>query len=583
MENTPLTRAKIYDRCKDDFALFVEHVIGLNNEPFHDEIDRALGNPMHKKIAISFPRGHGKSTHLSVAYPLWRIAKDHNLRILLVSATAQVSQSFMTEMIGHIERNAEYQAFALHIDPYKKGVVPKMKNYAKMRENWSGGSIVVEREDLNLKDPTINAVGLFGSILSKRADIIIGDDIVNQENSATESQRQKTIDWIYTTVLPVLIPGGTFAYLGNTWHVDDLVARLLKDPQFDFKQKMPAIKHESIRPDLWEHWAGLILDEQFDLATRRAMAEAFYNEHHDLMMEGVEVLWPSRYPYKELYLMRMANSYAFARMYQCDPSNRPDQDFKEEWLEMALKKGELYRLQENTRDGFTFDITTEGVDLAISEDSRSDDTVLLTIDHVLYSKDPNIRVGDIFLRNIVRGKMSPSKVREAIKHDYEVHRPNGIRVETVGYQEAIKRDLDEQGIPVRGYKTGVEKRDPFMGINRLAVLFENGRIILPFDISDQRTYTLITMLLNELRAYPDGHTGDSLMALWFAHSEMLDIIGDRILVPMASGDPVNVDPPDMSTPELRAPLEKKADQAMILEQQAELDQFRQMMGGFWRG
>ncbi|MDE2106085.1 MAG: hypothetical protein KGL39_53170 [Patescibacteria group bacterium] len=581
-EQDKKTFVELYDFCRDDFKSFMEAIIGLKNEPFHNDIDDAISNPLHKKVAISASRGHGKSAHLSIGFPAWLVAKDHNLRILLISSTAQVSKSFLSEVIGHIDRNEEYKKFAMHIDPMHKGVVPRMKNWAKMRENWSGDSVTIERDQLNLKDPTINAVGLFGSILSKRADVIICDDIVNQENSATEAQRQKTIDWIYTTVMPVLVPGGVFVYLGNTWHQDDLVARLMKDPQFDYKKKMPAIISESKHPELWERWAQFILDESFEVAERRLHAEEFYRAHQQEMDEGVQVLWPSRYSYQTLYLIRLANPYAFARMYQCDPSDRPDQRFKDAWLEAACKKGSKLKLQLGKRDNMEVDITTEGVDLAISEESGSDDTVHLIIDRVKYSKVENVKPGDIVIREIVRGKFTPNQVKENIKEHYNNVRPDGIRVETVGYQEAIQRDLDDAGVPVHGYKTGGEKKDPYIGINSLAIYAELGKLVLPFDNTDPRTIMLVSQLINEMRAFPDGHTGDSLMALWFAFSEMRDLTGDRVVVPSIQGNPINVDPPNLKDPEVRKPLEKKADQALMLEQQAEQQQFARMMGGMWR-
>lgn len=575
-----LTKADFYTEARDDFKSFVECVIGLDNEPFHNEIDDNMANPLHKKIVISFPRGHGKSTHLSVAYPLWKIAKNHNLRILLISATANVSKSFLTEIIGHVDRNEEYKAFSTFIDPMGKGVVPRMKNYAKMRENWSGDSIVIERETLNLKDPTINAVGLFGSILSKRADIIICDDIVNQTNSATEDQRLKTVDWIYTTVLPVLIPGGVFMYLGNTWHMDDLVARLMKDPQFDYKKRMPAIQSESLHPELWFQWASIILDEAIELAERRMRAEEFYLTNKTMMDEGVKVLWPSRYSYKELYLMRLANPYAFARMYQCDPSNRPNQKFKDEWLDRACKRGEKLRLQLEPRPGFDMQLTTEGIDLAISLETSADDTCKLILDRVKYSNIPGVKVGDIVLRDIDRGKFTPNQVKNKIKDDYEKLRPDGIRVETVAYQEAIQRDLDEMGVPIHGYHTGGEKKDPYIGINSLAIYFELDKVIFPYDQSDPRTIQLVSQLMNEMRAFPDGHTGDSLMAFWFAFSEMRDLMGDRMIVPSFTGNPLLVDPPDLNDPKVLEVENKKADDKLIDFQKEENEVFQSMMGGF---
>ena len=579
---TEISNAQLYSFCRDDFKSFMEAIVGLKNEPFHNELDDNISSVDHRKIAISAARGHGKSAHISIGLPLWLMANNHNLRILLISSTAQVSKSFLSEVVGHIDRNDEYKLYSKFVDPMQLGVIPRVKNWAKMREHWSSDSIVIDRDQLNLKDPTINAVGLFGSILSKRADVIICDDIVTQENSATEIQRKKVIDWIYTTIMPVLVPGGQFIYLGNTWHQDDLVARLMHDPQFDYKKKMAAIISESTHPELWERWAQFIMDESHEIVERRMNAEEWYRANQAAMDEGVKVLWPTRYPYSELYLMRLANPYAFARMYQCDPSDRPDQRFKDAWLDAACKKGKNLRLGLGKRENFEMEIVTEGVDLAISEESGSDDTALLILDKVKYSKVEGIKMGDIIVRDIIRGKMSPNQVKENIKSHHEQVKPDGIRVETVAYQEAIQRDLDEMGVPVRGYKTGGEKKDPFIGINSLAIYAELGKLVLPFDNTDPRTINLISQLVNEMRAFPDGHTGDSLMALWFAFSEMRDLTGDRIVVPSATANPLNVVPPNLKDPAIRKPLEKKADLDEIFKQE-ERDAYRQMMGGIGWG
>jgi hypothetical protein len=586
MEELP----EILELCRNDFKSFVEIILGLKNEDFHNEVDDAISNDLFLQEVITIARGSGKSKHISIAYPLWLIAKNHNIRILLVSATASVTQSFLSEIVTNIERNKQYRAFAKYVDKKENGsetgVVPKMKNYSKAIQDWSGNSITIERKELNLKDPTIHAVGLFGSILSKRADVILIDDACTQENTTTEEQRKKIHEWIVTTVKPVLVPGGKFIYLGNTWHQDDTVARFLKDPLFDFKLKLKSIIHEPDNPALWEQWAKIRTDEANEPIARIQGAEKFYEDNKVEMEKGVKVLWPSRFPYKFLYLERMSNPYAFARMYQCDPTDRPDQKFKDAWLEEATRKGKAFKLQDERRDGFIMELTTVGVDLAVSEKDTSDDTVLFTIDIVKSAAVTDVvKVGDIIVRNIKRGKYTPNQTKEMIRTEYEKNQVDGIRLETVGYQEAMQRDLDDMGVPVHGYKTGAEKRDPFIGINSLAIYFEQGKVILPYDNTDPRTISLVSQLLNELRAWPDGHTGDSLMAFWFSFSEMRDLRGGRIYVPEIETvkDPI-LTAQQMRDPVLRKPEEKKADREEIgkqLERTEEQAFFREAMGGFW--
>lgn len=520
----------------DNFSVFTSEVIGFNNAQFHNEMDDIISKKLYKKICIALPRGHGKTSHLSIAYPLWEIAKDHNVRILLVSSTAEVARSFMTEIRSHIENNQRYQLWAKSLDPHGRGVTPKLRTGKKREEHWSGDSIIIGRDDLKLKDPTINAIGLFGSILSRRADIIIVDDLCNQENSATEEQRQKVKDWLYTTLLPVLVPGGRFIYLGNTWHIDDLMSNLLKDTQFDMRKRMPAIAHESRHQALWEEWANIHLNENLTPEEKKAQSESFYFRHKEEMDDGVEVLWPERYPYSELYMMRLSNPYSFARMYQCDPSIRPNQKFLETDIEKALTKGRDLVLQDAPRASIETEYTASGLDLAISLKDDSDDTVLLCIDMVKYDCG-DIKRGDYIVRNIDRGKFHPNEITDKVRsHDATV-RPIGIRVESNGFQEMMVRDLEDHNILITAYKTGGEKNDPNIGVHSLSVLLSRGKLILPFSNRDARTRRLITQLVNEMRAYPDGHTGDSLMALWFAFSEIRDYTANKIIIPSGTYNP----------------------------------------------
>jgi len=523
----------ILETSKNSFKFFMRAIIGLENPPFLNDLDDILSDTIYKKVVAAYPRGHGKSTHLSIGYPLWRIAKDRNLRIMLVSNTATVAQAFLRGVMNHIESNEKYKAFAEYCSPYGQTVLPKIKiiSSRKMEERWSSQAITVDRDDISLKDPSIQALGLFGSIISKRADIIVADDIVDQKNSETEEQREKIKDWLYTTLLPCLIPGGQFIYLGNTWHANDLVQDLLRDPQFEFRQRLKAIIEEPPRQDLWQNWAKIRLDDSIEPHARMEKAEIFLTNNKKDMMEGSKVLWPDRMPYPDLYLLRLSNSYSFARMYQCDPMSRPDQKFEEIWLSKAKEKGKDLVLQDAPRDGLTMDYTTSGLDLAISLKDTADDTVLFTLDRVKYGNDV-IKTGDFVIRNIKRGKFTPNEVRLMVKSHNDLVKPIMIRVESVAYQQSMVNDLIDLGmINIRGYKTGGEKNDPEVGVNSIAVLLEIGKFVIPYNMQDPRTIELCSKLVDEMRSWPDGHTGDSLMALWFAYLEMRDLSGKRFIIP----------------------------------------------------
>ncbi len=592
MEQAKLNQDKypqLVKECFDNFKLFVRDIMGRDNQPFHDELDDDISqkfdasSPAFQMIkrffaVFTYPRDHGKSSHLSIAYPLWRIAKNHNIRILLISRTSNVAEGFLSSVVTNIERNERYKEWAEDINAKGQGVVPQLKASRNQIEDWSGKQITVKRDDTTLKDPTITATGLFGQILSRRADLIILDDVVDQQNSMTELQRQKVIDWIETTVLPVLVPGGTMIYLGNTWHADDVVSKFMKDPRFIVQKRQGAIIEEATDKELWEKWGSIMLNITVPPKERFNQAQEFYLANKTVMDAGTKVLWPERYPYSRLYFERLLNPFVFARMYQCDPTNRPNQVIKDEWIERALKKGHNMRFQDKPHPKNYLACSAGGMDLAISLEEAADDSCLLYLDLVKHGYD-GIEDGDYIIRQINRGKFTPNEQRTKAKVAWAEHGLQTIRVESVGYQKSLTIDLANEGVPVRSYHTGSEKFDPEIGINSLAVALELGKVVIPSDPTDPRTIMLASQLANEMRAFPDGHTGDALMALWFAYSEIRELVGGRIIFPESNLNTIKDSPP-VQTAEQRVDLEKEADIAMIKQQEAERSGFDKFVGVF---
>ncbi|MDE1924956.1 MAG: hypothetical protein KGH79_02125 [Patescibacteria group bacterium] len=516
----------------ENLPVFTSEIMSFDQENagFHDEIDGYFSNPYMKNIAVAISRGHGKTNHLAIALPAWAMALDHDIRILLVSSTGELSRKSLGAIIDIVERNPRYRAWAKIIDEKHVGVRPRRRARQNRDENWSADSITIERDVVAMRDATVEAVGLFGPVLSRRSDIIIVDDVCTQENSASEEQRQKVKDYFRQSLLPTLVPGGRVIVIGTPWHEDDLMSELLKDPQFQVKKRLAAIQHESTRRDLWDEWANIHLDESLSPEEQSAKARAFRDEHRAEMDRGVEVLWPERFPYEDLYLKRVADPFSFARMYMCDPTIRPNQKFSEKDIEIALAKGKNLVLQDEERVEFDLDFAAGGLDLAASLEAWADDSALLVLDRVRHgNKALGINDGDYVLRQIHRGKFSPNENRNlTARIGISL---TAVRVETNGMQELMYQELRDMGVPVTSFKTGKEKFDPAIGVTALAILFEQHKIILPFDPKDPRTRRLVSQLVNELRAFPDGHTGDSLMAFWFAYSEIRDRIAGRIIIP----------------------------------------------------
>lgn len=194
--------------------------------------------PKHnKKIMILAPRSHSKSTVFTVNYPLKEIVSNPNVRIVIVSNTAENAEAFLREIKAHIER--EDNTKPVDFVSVHGVLVPRFQ------EKWTDKAIIVQRSDLRLKDPTVSAVGSGGSILSRRADIIICDDILNPENTRTPEQRAKVKSWFHEVLMPVLVPTGRLIVVGTLWHDQDLYSELMEDEDFDVRIRMQAI----VRPE----------------------------------------------------------------------------------------------------------------------------------------------------------------------------------------------------------------------------------------------------------------------------------------------------------------------------------------------
>jgi len=581
---------------RDSLRSFVRDILltpqGLKNEPFHDELDDDIAFDFRQEFpdqrffsVITMPRDSGKSKHLSVFFPLWKMATNHNVRILSISRSATIAESFLSEVVSNVERNEYYKEFARLTDSNGTGVVPRLKAGKRITEDWSGSSITIEREDVGMKDPTIAATGLFGQILSRRADIVICDDVVDQQNSATELQRNKIIDWLETTVIPVLVPGGTFIYLGNTWHPDDVVSRYFRDPRFMVRKRRSAILKDADRKDLWDQWVRLRTDITKDPKECMREAKDFYATNRVEMDRGWETLWPSRYPYSELFLMRYLNPYVFARMYQCDPSDRPNQLFREEWIVRALEKGRKLHFQDLPHEGNDLLTSAGGMDLAIGLEEWNDDTSLCYLDAIKYSRTEGVKNGDFILRQFHRGHFTPQEQRQVAKVAFRDHGLASVRVESNSYQQSLAIDLAQDGIAITSFHTGKNKFDPDSGIAAFANEMEKGNVVIPSDPTDPRTAELSVKFANELRAYTGDnteHTGDGLMSAWFAYSEVQEHLSGRIWF----GAPKSLDlkeSPPVHLPEVRQPLEQAADRAAIAEQEYERANFAQIMRAMRNG
>lgn len=431
------------EKCRRSTALMSEVVLGFKNEPHHKEWYEILDDSTLKKIVIAAPRGHSKSTCVSVNFPLNEMVRNPNIRILIVSKTYSQAKSFLREIKGRIERDEKYQLYAGDLLP-------------KHPEKWTDTEIIINRPDLNIKDPTISTVGTGGAILARRADLIICDDILSPENTRTIEQRQANKRWFYEVLLPVLVPGGRLVFVGTVWNIDDLLLELLDNPMYDFRKKYKAIVKEPDRKDLWEEWYKILLEDKIK-------AKEFLKNNNKKMYDGVEVLWKDKFPYENLFLMRKENTVGFAKSYQNEVLSEESQIIKTDWI----------RYYKEVPKDVSFVGT--GVDLAISQKQTADYTAMVSGKLAYVDGSPKIFI----MPFPVNERLTGHETNEKAKHVSMVTGDgilSPLYVEDVAYQKRAIEEMQRAGLPAEGVKVTSDKR---ARLETSSIYVQNGNVLFP--------------------------------------------------------------------------------------------------------
>ena len=210
------------EACKDHLSYLITEVLDPSYykpllSPFHYEmINFAESQLSHRKL-ILVPRGHFKTSLITIPLSIQTILKNPEARILITNATLDNSQDFLRSIKGYFEGSDKLISL---FGTFKS-------------DKWNEGEIIVrQRKSKHIKEPSIMASSVDKSIVSKHFDLIIGDDLVNRESINTKDQLEKTKTY-YKDLLDLLDPFGTIILIGTRWHFDDLYQHVIDSAKFD--------------------------------------------------------------------------------------------------------------------------------------------------------------------------------------------------------------------------------------------------------------------------------------------------------------------------------------------------------------
>lgn len=196
-----------------DFYNFCKYILGYSkltsiHKDWCNEADDA-----HKRKLFMKPRGTYKSTIYTVAYPIWKLLHNPNERILIANATADNAEAFLREITAQMIRNERFKSlFGEKLDPKSAKIA----------------NITIKGRQTYHKEPSINTVGVLGTIVSSHYSTIICDDLCNNQDRESESVREKKKKW-FMDLLSILDPDGELIVVGTRWHFKDLYSFIMEE------------------------------------------------------------------------------------------------------------------------------------------------------------------------------------------------------------------------------------------------------------------------------------------------------------------------------------------------------------------
>jgi hypothetical protein len=450
---------------------------------------------------VNTPPEHAKSTTLTVNYVTYRICKDPNVRIIIVSKTKEMATRFVYAVKNRLT-HPRYRQLQIDFAP--------AEGFAGSADMWKTDQVYLgsEQRDSGEKDPTLLALGIGGQIYGARADLIICDDTVTLSNA---HEYEKQIEWLQQEVLTRLSDEGKLLVIGTRVAPMDLYV---------------ALQEENRYPEQESPWTYLAQPAVLEYGDEPESWVTLWPETH----EGAVTV--PKWNGKALYRRRgvvSPRTWAMAYMQQQVVENAIfAPDAVKGCVNGARQPGTWWKGQGGCReDGMDGLYMVAGLDPAMAGCTAA---VLLGVDRASrkrYVVDVHNKAG-----------MTPGEIRQLIKEwttKYGIHE---WRIEKNAFQGMLTQDedvrsfLSSRGCVLKEHHTGGNKWDVDFGVASLAALFDGydakpePRNLIELPSTARNRAEPVKQLIEQLITWAPETKGktDIVMALWFAEIRAREIV-----------------------------------------------------------
>lgn len=203
------------------------------------------------------PRGHAKSTAWTHVYTLATVLFRAEDYVILISTNEELAIEHLGDITRELVENEE-----LITEFQIKGFITNSKT-----------EIIVEMADGYQFRILARGSGqkMRGrKWRGKRPGLVVCDDLEDDEQVENKERRDKFRRWFFRAVKPALRKGGKLRIHGTILHEDSLLARLIKDPEWE---TLFYKAHSS-----FDDFSNILWPEQFSEADLRAIRQGFIEQ-----------------------------------------------------------------------------------------------------------------------------------------------------------------------------------------------------------------------------------------------------------------------------------------------------------------
>lgn len=174
------------------------------------------------RVLINVPPDHAKSTTFSANWVVWNIYKNPDVRVVIMSQGLDLAKKFLYEIKFKLT-SPVFREMQMRFGPEGGWKDPQ--------NEWTTDAIYVRGKNQNgvQKDPTVQAMGLKGTIYGQRADIIIMDDCITTKNAKELTFQMNVLEREIESRLPSDQEGGGLLLVLGTRVAPHELYRHLKD------------------------------------------------------------------------------------------------------------------------------------------------------------------------------------------------------------------------------------------------------------------------------------------------------------------------------------------------------------------